>query len=281
MKVGLVGVGRWGRTLARAFERSGAEIAAHDRATDFPMPDRFGPRIPWQEMIDRHRVDAIVAATPSDVTPQIFLACQEARMPSLLTKPLQVDHDTKITATTYVDYVHLFSPLWKLISDKMLFASFKNIDVTSTGPGPMRQFPMSIDYAPHAVALLLDAGFSGEGDPRVISSKLTKVEEGETLWTELRAGKTKATITAGHGPRVTSLHAELSDGSSLSYLERDRKAYASINGKQVATDLEHDPLKMLVQSFLVDVATENIDEQFLDTVAVMSLLEKAREKAAR
>ena len=51
IKIGIIGVGRWGRVLANKLIDAGAQIVAHDRRGEVPMPDRYGTRMPWRDMV--------------------------------------------------------------------------------------------------------------------------------------------------------------------------------------------------------------------------------------
>jgi len=257
-KIGLIGVGKWGRILAEKLITAGAEIAAHDRRTDVPMPDRFGVRMPWREILNEKKVDAIVAATPPDVTAEIYTVCQDERIPCLLTKPLiEVDWNIART-TTYVDLVHLHSPLW--LATKRLIGSrnIRKVTAVSSGMGPDRGFPGSIDYGPHAVSLILDAlNITPSGIEQEKSILSLHPRGGETLWASMNVFGTEASFTASScGARLTVFSAFLTSGHEISYMEQDRRAYVLIDGTVVVSDLHHDPLARCVENFLCDAVAE-------------------------
>lgn len=292
MRVGIVGVGRWGRTLAQKLIEAGAEIAAHDRAGDLVMPDRFGPRVPWRSMLDDDKIDAVVAATPPGVTGEIFLACQAARKPCLLTKPLIVDPGTEVTTTTYIDYVHLYSHLWNILWTLLANAEIRSMNAVSTGGSPPRSFPASLDYGPHAMAMLLTAAGDAITDIPVelSSSILTTLPDGhENLWAEMQVNDVRATLSCGNmGVRTTLFFAQLARKNVSSeveihdviYAEADRKASLSVDGKIVARDDHHDPLSLMVQKFLWDAAVGAIDDYPVRlSEKISTVLTEARAKA--
>jgi len=299
MKIGIIGVGKWGRTLARKLTSAGAEIVAHDRATDMVMPDRFGPRVPWKDMVEGDEVDAVVAATPPDVTADIFRLCQAAMKPCLLTKPLLVDRGSEVTTTTYVDYVHLFSPLWSCLREMLQESDIASMSAVSTGSSSPRAFPASLDYGPHAISLLLDAlehtrfglttawQFANGPEVKRIKSILARQpEEHENLWVEMEiAGGIgpgiRSTLSCGNmGPRATIFFAKLEGQGDVTYSEHDGKASLSIDGKVVIRDDEHDPLARMLERFMWDVTSRNVDDRYVRlSAAISSVLTEARDHA--
>jgi predicted dehydrogenase len=296
MKIGIVGAGKWGRTLAAAFGRSGVEIAAHSRLSDGALPDRFGPRVGWEDLISDPKISAVVAATPPDLTTKIFTACQQERKPCLLTKPFLPPAGTtenQVTTTTYVDYVHLFSPLWQLVSKFIRDAivcepsTLRNMSATSTGQSPVRSFPQSLDYAPHALALLLDTGWRLDYTTELKSSLLSRQPNGgETLWVEMNMDGPRATMCAGYGQRATTFHAELNHPNTqpkvteLLYAESNGQAFVMVNGEKILRDDHHNPLTNLVQKFIWDVKTGEVDAtHVLMSIEIARIIEIARRNA--
>jgi hypothetical protein len=289
MKIGLIGVGKWGYTLADKFRAAGAEIAAHDRSSDGAMGNRFGPRVPWQEMMGDLKIDAVVAATPPDVTKAIFHACQTAKKPCLLTKPLLIDRTSadQLSTTTYVDYVHLFSPLWRLLLEEFDRGvnNISAIRAVSTGAGPIRAFPAHLDYGPHALSLVLDAvsRYTGSGFVEVgpHQSSFTKPAPGiEELCSETKICGIPTTIKVGNnGPRVTAFSALFLEGWTVSYVERGRSASLTLGSRRIVAE-NHDPLARLVESFLWDTARGIVKRGLtIDSATIASMLEDARHAA--
>lgn len=287
MKIGMIGVGRWGRTLAGKLMDAGAQIAEYDRHSDIPMPDRYGRRVPWREMVYERRIDAVVAATPPDLTYEIFNACQDARLPCLLTKPLLIEsgHRPQFTTTTYVDLIHLHSPLWALVCNELSNHEVESMSAVSSGP-TTRDMPGSLDYGPHAVALLLNAFGPFETDVTEMKSILALHHGGkETLWTELKFGGMRMSFTAtSNGARLTAFVSKLKNGKEISYIENgDRSAFVYIDGREIARDRNHDPLARLVERFLFDVARPNWVNFSSAQLAISAskILITARENAVR
>jgi hypothetical protein len=157
MNLGFVGVGKWAQKLAESFRRCGAEIVACDRALwhEAPGPG-FGTLMHWREQIDSRAIDAMVVAAPPSVTTEVALACAAARKPVLATKPL-FDHPKSIRAPFYVD----FWRLWANEHDWMKREDHKDrARYALLGHGPFRDFPGGLDWGPHVVAALLDAGYT-------------------------------------------------------------------------------------------------------------------------
>ena len=284
MRVGIIGFGKWGRTLTRKLVEAGAEIAAHDRASEVAMPDRFGPRVPWTDMLGDETIDAVVAATPPDVTTEIFHACQAAKKPCLLTKPLLVEPGTMIATTTMVDYVHLFSPLWNDLWTLMASSKIYSMNAISTGTSSPRSFPASLDYGPHAMALILDAAGDEIRDLAVknLSSILTRRPDGsENLWAEMEIEGIRTTLSCGNiGPRATTFFAQL-DWGAVIYSENDGEATLAIDGKIIVRDRDHDPLSRMVEKFLWNVTLTSDDDYLVQLSSkISSTLTEARSRAS-
>ena len=162
MKVGLVGVGKWGRTLVGVFEKCGCEIIAHNRKSLEPAQN-LGEWMPLEPLIGLS--DIVVAAAPPHITSDVMRLCQYAETPCFLTKPLMIDVIPRLTATTYVDYVHLWSPLYERLKKAVREYPVDYMSVWFYGDGPCRSFPGVLDYGPHALAMVYDLlaidGFDG------------------------------------------------------------------------------------------------------------------------
>ena len=162
MKIGLVGVGPWGQTLARKVKEAGHEILFHDRGHKTIPTTGLGEFLPWNEMAGW--VDAMVVAAPPDITLRAARYAAEKGKAVLATKPFlgaaQILEEVEIKAPFLVDYVHLRSPLFGRlcdhVEDKMGRATPISAEAAFFGDGPERRFDGLFDYGPHALSCMFD-----------------------------------------------------------------------------------------------------------------------------
>jgi predicted dehydrogenase len=192
VKIGLVGVGRWGRTLAEVFTRCGASIELHDRKSDGPPIFGAGRRMPWGQMLAGRGmrafksnaaslpvdvssenddcltmapIEALIVAADPETTTSVTEAAIDAWMPAFITKPLLRDprtfenqgYDwTGLPAPCMVDFWRLWSPAWRTLQKEIEAEAPREIVIKLHGDGPVRGYPGAHDYGPHVVAFLYD-----------------------------------------------------------------------------------------------------------------------------
>ena len=296
MRLGFVGVGRWGSKLAEAFRACGAEIVAFDRGS-FAYPrcssqhnlgsckacaerwlDGFGSYQPWRSQLADKSIDAIVAVAPPEVTTEVALTCAAAGKPVMATKPL-FDHPETIWAPFYVDFWRLYSDLhweWSLHREKYTTAM-----IQLEGSGPFRSFPGALDYGPHVVAQLFDAWRCYE--PVLVKAARRTAEvtpEGEVFWAEYRLGvpdgEHKAYLEFGNGSSFPRRNIHLSYGS------RGECLTAFEEGTRIGTEEKSTVLQRFCQSFLNDIHEGFVDTRLLElSRRGMAELRKIREMATR
>lgn len=184
IRVGLVGVGRWGKTLGHAFMRCGADVVAYDRRTD-DLAEGFGRRQPWRTMlpesikeileVDRsggdplprkteELVDVIVSAADPSTTAEVAEAALDSWTPAFITKPLLKDPRTASNdgfnifdgqaAPYMVDFWRLWSPSWRMLKTSIENEPPEKVVINLYGDGPVRSYSGAHDYGPHVFAFL-------------------------------------------------------------------------------------------------------------------------------
>lgn len=273
LRLGFIGVGRWGRKLADAFRACGAEIVAHDRRTmtvsgsHNGMPvitglDGFGEYKPWRDQLADNYIDAIVAVAPPDVTTSVALACAETGKPVLAAKPLW-KHPETIRAPFYVDFWRLWSKAQASAHQaRGTLVSARLFNVSLAGSGPDRAFPGIFDYGPHVAAALLDLcpDATVTGARRVVSA-----ESGRELY---------RFTTRIFG---TTVESEIGNGATVS----KRCIWGH---EETATHIGDEPkdeiLRNFCRSFLADVSEGFADTRLLNLSREgMRLLRQIRETA--
>lgn len=287
MKIGLVGVGPWGKTLAAAFKRAGHVVAAHDRHDREKIADDLGELVFWPDMVAQKLVDAVVCTTPPPVTKAVFDACQARHMPCLLTKPFLISHAPKdLSAPTFVDYIHLVSPVYeRLRKNAIVDYGVEKLEVSFIGCGPDRSFPGLLDYGSHALAMVHDLlglspleiiDASNEAPPWNKSRDLIRVEA--------KVKNTDVKILTGNGASgaMRRMDVWLKRGPKITYDELDRTSTFDINDKLAMRIPGHNPLSTMIDRFAWDVEVGRINPYFVElSAAVTRSLEEIRRATER
>lgn len=287
MRLGFVGVGKWATKLAAAFRACGAEIVAHDRrqaGAGFirganghcvsTEPEDFGVRMPWRDQLADKSIDAIIAVATPEITTEVALACAGAGKPVMATKPL-FDHPETIRSVFYVDFWRLWSADYLAARDAFRGAlarddmdDARRFAIELFGSGPFREFPGSLDYGPHVVAMLMDL----IGSHGMALDKATRLpsSEGELFNVEW----------IGHGDRL-NFRACFGNGAcsaSRSFGHPGQRVHE--DGLLIGSEEKSAVLQRFCQSFMNDVSEGFVDTRLLNLSRDgMRELRKIREMA--
>jgi predicted dehydrogenase len=275
MKLGLVGVGKWSRILAAAFQAEGAEIAGHYRISNAEV-EGFGPRFhSFDEMIEL--ADAVVLAAPPDVTLTYALACAAKGVPVLATKPLLLDAPIKLKAPFYVDYWRLWDPFFLMIKRVAVPEGIEGIVIHFYGNGPFRSFPGLDDYGPHALAF---ARTLVEGELAIEWAHTVSTPRGELFEVKGRIGETKIGLTIGNGSSASRRRLQVfckHSGTRQEFDESPASISYAHNGHRIAGDKEG-CLAPMVRAFMQDVRDKRADPKtMLLSVQIACDLRKIRQ----
>jgi predicted dehydrogenase len=170
VRLGLVGVGRWGRNYLRTIAGlDGVQLAAvasrNPNTAALVLPD-CRVENEWQALIAAKDVDAIIVVTPPATHAAIVVAALQAAKPVLVEKPLaQSRADAQLirsslgdgTAIVMVDHIHLFHPAFRALQrEAAVLGPIRSINSAAGNRGPYRpDVPTLWDWAPHDLAMLL------------------------------------------------------------------------------------------------------------------------------
>lgn len=257
LRLGFVGVGRWGQKLAEAFRACGAEIVAHDRRRDtqcfneaHASPLLWGERKPWRVQLADDRIDAIIAVAPPEVTTEVALACAAAGKPVMATKPLQA-HPERATAPFYVDLWRLQSEACREFRARIWENPEPPFAIELHGNGPFRGFHGLLDYGPHVMAELLKIAGGGS----IVYDKITRNGEGNvgtyTVY-GTAARHLKFKLVMGNGS--TEPRRVMSIGGVPAFVEE---------GEMIGGETKSAALRRFCKSFLTDIAEGFADQTLL------------------
>ena len=170
IKLGLVGAGRWGSRLIEAMARHRRlELAALCRVHVEAGP-RFEPSVwvtsDWRSLLAVPGLDGVVIATPPCLHTQITEAALERGLAVLVEKPFALDVGTvshvsqllhRFDGTLLVDYIHLFSPAFQALKERVPADAVTKVVSEGFNHGPFRHdYSPLWDYGPHDVAMCLE-----------------------------------------------------------------------------------------------------------------------------
>jgi predicted dehydrogenase len=168
LRLGLIGVGRWGRNYVRTIgEVDGVVLAAvassnPETSTLVPSGCRVVPD--WRDLLTDD-VDAVIIASPPDSHARILLAAAAAGKAVLVEKPLVTTaadlaaiRQALTTSIVMVDHTHLFHPAFRALKTAVRARGRPLAIRSSAGnTGPYRtDVSVLWDWAPHDVAMALD-----------------------------------------------------------------------------------------------------------------------------
>lgn len=271
IRLGLVGVGRWGQrfieTVARRPTRDAA-ITCFARARDardvqIPGATQAGD---WREILDGHLCDGLLVVTPPDSHVEIVAHAAAAGMPALVEKPLALTADevrrlARVLDQTprvpvLVDHIHLYSPQFRKLKQLVaeLAMPVEEIESVGCGVGPVRDYSSLLDYGPHDLSMCLD--LLGLAEPRRLGpARMRKTPAGELYEFDLQIGGAVAHIKVGNGATAKHRLFRVSGGGhTLAY--DDLRAFDEkllLDGQPVAVS-NRKPLDTVVDEFVDTVA---------------------------
>ena len=169
IRLGLVGAGRWGRRLIETIRSiEGASLALV--ASRNPATASYAPEArvvsDWRELLAAD-LDAAVIATPPGLHGPMVRAFVQARIPSMVEKPLCLDLAEANELNDFVrasgvpvmvDHTQLFHPAWNVLKRRAEeLGPVRFVRSEGMAYGPLRSdVPVLWDWTPHDVSLCID-----------------------------------------------------------------------------------------------------------------------------
>jgi len=278
MRLALVGVGPWGRLLARKMGDAGAKIVAYARGNG-PDVDDLGMRVSLDCLWRIDQLDGIIAAATPEVT--MNLACHAAAegLAVLATKPLMLAEPVAIKAPFFVDYVRLWSRGYVLLKGHVAGRRLYSIDIDLFGNGPLRPYPSLDDYGSHALAFVHDL----LGQEAVLQNLQTEPvalrADGATIHCVMATvGTVSVRIRVGNG--ADSAGRRLTVGveglGTVSYEESSTAAAFRVNQTTLLEERQ-DPVATMAAQFVLHFQSGLADPRFVGlSLAVTRSLEAIR-----
>ncbi len=299
--VGLVGLGRWGRRLARTLASSPdvrlVRVSTHDpsRVRDLGLSCEIvtDPLL----VLRAHDVDAVVLAVPPRIQPALIHEAISAEHPVLAEKPLALSvteaeeiaaHAAERAVFVLVDHTQLFSPAYEALRALVDGREVREIEATAGGRGPIRRdIPVLWDWGPHDVALCLDLlGRRPErATARVLERRSVDGALGESVELLLEFGpvlRARCTVSNIAKRRRRVFRARL-DHETLTFEDENghRLVREGSGGSELIPTSPERPLDRVVTAFIRGVRGRAVDGRLAFAVDVVRTLTECERTLAQ
>lgn len=170
-RLGLIGLGRWGRNMARSLAGTSSLprlAAAASRNPDAAALLPPGCRVftDWRDMLNRGNLDGVILATPPARHAEMALAAIAAGIAVLVEKPLTASlaeaeslAEAALAAgvPVMVDHIHLYNPAFRRLVEMVpKLGRLHRVRSLAGNRGPYRRDASVLwDWGPHDVSMML------------------------------------------------------------------------------------------------------------------------------
>lgn len=276
-KIGLIGVGQWGRRYIPAVDSSGLGKITHISRIKLALQDSLGSDaalVTVDQMLDAPIDGVILASHPKDYVrwASQFLAKGIAVMAE---KPFAMDLDAMTDffksfdssgPPFLVNHIHLFNEGYEFLRQAYMptMGRKANVNTVGMGFGPFRDYSGLWDYGPHEVSMLagLNCGFPTSFDflQFAAGEKPGKITE---IYIRFLSTDVFATLRFGNGAPKKSRTIEIIRENFWGVFDDTSKSLV-INGEPVPLSMSpsDSPLARSVRAFLNSLHTGEQDWRF-------------------
>lgn len=178
VRVGLVGLGQWGRKILKTLEvfpfAQVTRVVSTNPTSANLIPAGCVVRESWQKVVEADDVDAVIVATPAKCHAEMTLAALQAGKSVFVEKPVAMTvreaveiEKTDVNSTLHVNHLDLFNPAWIALKNH-LWRIGKILSVEAVfGSKSDRVVSALWDWAPHPIVLCFDL----LGDPKSVLAR--------------------------------------------------------------------------------------------------------------
>lgn len=187
MKIGLVGVGRWGKNIVKTLQNFeeielSCVTSSNHSINDF-IPQKCVVYKRWEEMLNHPNLAGIIVSTPPKTHYEIAKASLKKAIPVLVEKPLTLNRkkamslkEISIENNTLLmtEFTQVFNPKFKVLKNSLnLIGGISKIITEAGNFGPIRSdTPVLWDWGSHELSILISLL---DQDPEII--KANKLRE--------------------------------------------------------------------------------------------------------
>lgn len=288
IRLGLVGLGRWGRVLRDNISAlPGVRLAAIATGGTVPAPDGCTVFRHWSDMLAAGGLDGVVIATPPASHAEIALAAIGRKVPVLVEKPLTLDPAEALAVgnaaraalvPVRVDHIHLYAPAFRKLAELAAgLGPILSIHGKAGNRGPYRTDTSVLwDWGAHdaAMAVALLGGPPGRAEATRLERRQISEGMGETVRLRLEFG---AVVAESLLSTLTDKCRRLDvtcEGGVLVYDDL-AEAKLTLNGETVDIGAER-PLAVVLNEFAQAIRLGNCSFRDLDVgIAVVQALDLA------
>ena len=170
MKIGIVGVGRWGKNIANTIVNfEDIELccvtSSNPNIYDF-IPDGCCVYEEWEKMLTYPNLDGIIVSTPPNTHYEIAKSALVKKIPVLVEKPLTLNRkealslkkiSIKNNTLLMTEFTQVFSPKFKELKNSLnLIGVINKIYTEAFNFGPIRkETPVLWDWGSHELSILI------------------------------------------------------------------------------------------------------------------------------
>lgn len=304
-RLGLIGVGRWGRNVVRAcasLKDHVSLVAVASRNPDTPalVPSNCTVYSDWLQMLEDSGIDGLIIATPPAVHAEMALAAIDHGLPVLVEKPLTMalgeaeairSAARAANVPVMVDHIHLYSPAFRcLLNLAHEMGPLRAIIGSAGNHGPYRaDVSVLWDWGPHDIAmnLALTGSSPSEVSVRRLQSSLVdgvvaeNIEIAMTFPDDIHSRITigtmmeKQRIFAAFLEKGTLVYDDLAQAKLVLHPPGATGRVPKIGG-QIIDYENHPPLNEVIREFSeVAVGRQAVDHSLDIGVSVVSILTQA------
>lgn len=171
IRLGLIGVGRWGRVIARALNDIPGARLTHLASRRSESVDSVPPGCTvtgdWRSVATAADLDGVIIASPASLHAEMAAVALDAGLAVFVEKPLAMslqDAEGLLAlardrgGVLQVDHLDVANPAWIALKELVPgIGEITSVECRFGGPGPFRtDTPPLWDWGPHPVALCLD-----------------------------------------------------------------------------------------------------------------------------
>ena len=233
MKLGLIGVGQWGKnyisTIGRMQDVSLGAVCRQSVQPPPGIPSDCAFFTNWHEMLNIiHRTnmcDGIIISTPPDSHISIAIEAKRLGIPTMIEKPLAMTAkevkllmDAEGSTLFLVNHIHLFAQAYEVLREQISWPIVA-IQSAKWNQGPYRDYSSLHDYGSHIIAMCIDIMAK---IPDTVRATRVPTKYGEIFnvvmgWEDKR-GRVPAVVRVGNGGESKKhLFQVFGEGTELEY----------------------------------------------------------------
>lgn len=245
IRLGLVGVGRWGKNFLSTAEKnkdvSISHICARTATTLNLVHGNYIKTTNYKELLDDGLLDGVIIATPASTHFEIAQYFIQKKIPILLEKPAALNFEDTVKLNHFskqhntpviIGHEYLYNPAFRALQQRLsTFGKVKYIRSQAGNWGPFRSDVNTLwDWGPHDVSMILAllntlpievTGWTDGIEENIVYIKLKYPKSLNAFIQLTRSSKTKTRILEIVGTSQYLMYDELADRKLSHFFLKD------------------------------------------------------------